>query len=252
MNLLVVGAGEMGRWVADTADAAVAFTDADPDVAADAAATREARRVPTTTDEPFEAVCLAVPMSAIGDAVETYAPLATEAIFDVSGVMADALEAMNSHAPGLERASFHPLFAPPRVPGNVAVVTAEDGPHLQDVREAMTDAGNTVFETTPAEHDSAMETVQAGAHTAILAYALAADSVREEFATPVSAQLEAVATTVTEGDPAVYAEIQETFDGAAGVAEAAREIAEADDDAFADLYQAAKENMNAEDRERHG
>ena len=40
MNLLVVGAGEMGRWVADTVDADVAFTDADSDVAAVAAAAR--------------------------------------------------------------------------------------------------------------------------------------------------------------------------------------------------------------------
>jgi len=221
MKLLVVGAGEMGRWVADTVDADVAFTDADADVAADAAAAREARRVSTTTDESFEAVCLAVPMSAAEAAVEQYAPLATEAIFDVSGVMADPLAAMETHAPDRDRASFHPLFAPPRVPGNVAVVTAADGPHLQAIREDMTQAGNTVFETTPEEHDSAMETVQAGAHTAVLAYALAADSVREEFATPVSEQLEAVARTVTEGDPGVYAEIQSTFDGAAAVADAA-------------------------------
>ena len=251
MNLLVVGAGEMGRWVADTVDAAVAFTDADAEVAADAAAAREARRVPTTTDESFEVVCLAVPMSAVDDAIETYAPLATEAMFDVSGVMADPLAAMETHGPTLERASFHPLFAPPRVPGNVAVVTAEDGPHPQAVREAMTDAGNTVFETTPEEHDSAMETVQAGAHTAVLAYALAADSVREEFATPVSAQLEAVATTVTEGDPAVYAEIQETFAGAESVADAARKIADADDEGFADLYEAAKRHLSVDGRERH-
>jgi len=96
-----------------------------------------------------------------------------------------------------------------------------------------------------------METVQASAHTAVLAYALAADSVREEFATPVSAQLEEIATTVTEGEPAVYAEIQSTFGGAGDVAEAAREIAEADDAAFADLYQAAKKNLSVDGRERH-
>lgn len=251
MELLVVGAGEMGRWVADTVDAAVAFTDADPSVAADAAAARQARRVPTTTDEAFDVICLAVPMSAVDAAVEQYAPLATEAIFDVSGVMADPLAAMETHAPDLERASFHPLFAPPRVPGNVAVVTAEDGPNLQAVREAMTDAGNTVFETTPEEHDAAMETVQASAHTAVLAYALAADSVREEFATPVSARLEEIATTVTEGDPGVYAEIQSTFAGAEAVADAAQAIADADDEAFADLYRAAKEHLSVDGRERH-
>jgi len=99
MKLLVVGAGEMGRWVADTVDAAVAFCDADASVAADAAASREARHVPTDSTESFDAVCLAVPMSTIDAAVEQYAPLATDAIFDVSGVMGDPLAAMDAHAP---------------------------------------------------------------------------------------------------------------------------------------------------------
>jgi len=251
MKLLVVGAGEMGRWVADTVDAAVAFTDADSAVAADAAADRQARRVPLTTDEQFDVVCLAVPMSTVDRAVEQYAPLATEAIFDISGVMAEPLAAMVDHAADLERASFHPLFAPPRVPGNVAVVTANDGPHLEAIRNALTEAGNTVFETTAEEHDRAMETVQAGAHTAVLAYALAADSVREEFSTPVSARLDEIAATVTEGDAGVYAEIQSTFDGADGVADAARRIAEADDESFAELYDQARANMGVDDRERH-
>jgi prephenate dehydrogenase len=115
----------------------------------------------------------------------------------------------------------------------------------------MPDAGNPVFETTPEEHDDAMETVQASAHTAVLAYGLAADSVREEFATPVSAKLEEIATTVTEGDAGVYSEIQSTFDGAEAVAEAAKRIAEADDETFAELYDDAKTNMNATGRERH-
>ena len=251
MKLLVVGAGEMGRWVADTVDADVAFCDADPSVAADAAAPRGARRVPPATDESFEVVCLAVPMSAIPNAVETYAPSATDAIFDVSGVMADPLAAMAEAAPDLERASFHPLFAPPRVPGNVAVVTATDGPRLDAIREAMREAGNTVFETTPEEHDQAMETVQASAHTAVLAYALAAESVREEFATPVSAQLEEIAATVTEGDAGVYSEIQSTFAGADAVAEAAERIAAADDETFVDLYKQAQANINTDARERH-
>lgn len=251
MKLLIVGAGEMGRWVADTVDAEIAFIDADSEVAADAAAARQARRVPTTTDESFDVVCLAVPMSALDDAVDQYAPRATGAIFDVSGVMAEPLAAMTDCASNLERASFHPLFAPPRVPGNVAVVTDEDGSFLQAIRKDMIDAGNTVFETTPQEHDTAMETVQASAHTAVLAYALAAESVREEFATPVSAQLEDVARTVTEGDSSVYAEIQSTFEGATAVADAAREIADADDEQFADLYNAAKAALSVDGRERH-
>ncbi len=248
MNLLVVGAGEMGRWLADTVDADVAFTDADPAVAEAAAEPRSARAVPTDTDESFDAVGLAVPMSVVEAAVTDYAANAEAAIFDISGVMDRPLAAMADHATEVERASFHPLFAPPRVPGNIAVVTAAAGPTLTAIREAMTAAGNTVFETTAAEHDAAMETIQAGAHTAVLAYALVAGDIRTEFATPVSEQLESLAATVTEGSPEVYSEIQAAFDGADDIAAAARRIAAADSEAFADLYEQAKHNVGADSR----
>lgn len=248
MNLLVVGAGEMGRWLADTVDADVAVTDADPAVAEAAAEPRSARAVPADTDETFEAVGLAVPMSVVDEAVATYAPLAETAIFDISGVMDRPLAAMAEHAPDRERASFHPLFAPPRVPGNIAVVTEAAGPTLTTIQEAMVEAGNTVFETTAAEHDAAMETIQAGAHTAVLAYALVAGDIRAEFATPVSEQLTSLAATVTEGSPEVYSEIQKTFDGADDIAAAAQQIADADAETFADLYEQAKRNVDADSR----
>jgi prephenate dehydrogenase len=255
MDLLVVGAGEIGRWVADTVsadaapvDASVAFADRDPTIAADAAGDRDARTVDADGDSVHDAVCLAVPMSAVPAAVEAYAPRAEEAIVDVSGEMTDAVAAMREHAPDLERGSYHPLFAPPRVPGNVALVVDEGGPAVEALTASIEAGGNDVFETTAAEHDAAMETVQAGAHAAVLAWRLAAEPVREEFHTPVSAALDEVADTVTEGSPAVYAEIQRAFDGAEDVADAAAAIADADDEAFADLYERARGDREGRDR----
>lgn len=262
MELLVVGAGEIGRWIADTVEAEVAFTDRDEAVAREAAevatesaaaaesgAATEARAVPTDTAETFDAVCLAVPMSGVSDAVAQYADNASEAIVDVSGEMAEPVAAMREHCPGCQRASFHPLFAPPRVPGNVAVVVDEGGPVVDAICEDVEAQGNDVFETTAAEHDQAMETVQAGAHAAILAWRLAGEDVREEFHTPVSSALDDLADTVTEGSPAVYAEIQRAFDGADDVADAAREVADADPEAFAALYEAARHE--GVERDRH-
>jgi prephenate dehydrogenase len=107
------------------------------------------------------------------------------------------------------------------------------------LRADLADAGNHLFETTSEEHDRAMETVQAGAHTAILAFALAAEEVRPEFSTPVSAGLTELVETVTGGEPRVYAEIQDSFDGADAVADAARRIAETDTQRFAELYREA-------------
>ena len=240
MNVLVVGAGSMGEWVGrtlrDHADATVAFTDTDEETARRAATAVGGRAVPTDTDERFDLVCPAVPMPVARVAIEEYAPLATQAVVDVTGSMAEPLAAMADVAPDRQRASLHPLFAPVNAPGSVAVVTAAGGETVDAVVQALETAGNEPFETTAEEHDTAMESVQAGAHAAVLAYAVAADEVPERFHTPVSAGLESLVEQVTAGEAHVYADIQSTFDGADRVAAAARRIADADDDEFTALY----------------
>jgi prephenate dehydrogenase len=238
MEALVVGAGAMGRWAGGTLATAfdVAFADRDPEAARAAADAIDGRAVGLDTTETFEVVCLAVPISAVADAVATHADRASRAMIDVTGVMAAPVTAMREHLPDRERVSLHPLFAPENAPGTVAVVADSPGPATDRALDAIVDAGNRTFETDPEEHDTAMETVQAGAHTAILAYALAAADVREEFATPVSRELTHLVETVTGGTPRVYREIQESFAGAEAVADAARRVADADGDAFERLY----------------
>jgi len=244
MDVLVVGAGEMGRWLgrrlAEGTDWEVAFADRSPEAAEAAASNLEdARTADLAGEDRFDLVCVAVPISATEATIAEHAPRAERAILDVSGVMAGPVRAMAEHAPDRERASLHPLFAPSSEPGNLAVVAGSDGPVLETVLKVLADRGNDLFETTPEEHDEAMRTVQARAHTAVLAYALAAEDVDERFHTPVSADLEAVAEQVTGNEPSVYAEIQATFEGAGDVAEAARRIAEADAGAFERLYREA-------------
>jgi len=240
MNILVVGAGSMGQWFArtvrDHAGASVAFTDTDSDAARRAADRVGGRAVPTDTEERFDVVCLAVPMPVAGVAIEEYAPLATRAVVDVTGSMTDPLAAMARTVPDRQRASLHPLFAPANAPGSIAVVTPAGGEAVDAVVDALAAAGNDPFETTSAEHDSAMESVQAAAHTAVLAYAMASEEVPERFHTPVSAGLQSLVDQVVGGEAHVYADIQQAFDGADAVAEAARELADADHDAFGDLY----------------
>jgi prephenate dehydrogenase len=249
MNLLVVGAGTMGRWfarsVAPVLDR-VTFADSDEAAARAAVAAFEERVAdrtdpPTATvDEggPADVVCVAVPISAVDGAIAEHAPRAERAALDVSGVMEPAVAALREAAPDIERASLHPLFAPENEPGNCAVVVDRGGPAVRAVREALAERGNRVFDTTPAEHDGAMATVQARAHAAVLAFGLAAESVPPEFHTPVSGPLADLVANVTGGNPAVYAEIQAAFDGAEEVADAARRVADAagDREAFADLY----------------
>jgi prephenate dehydrogenase len=224
MKLLVVGAGAMGRWLAGHFDD-VAFADADPDVAEAAAAELDGHVA--DDGESFDVVAVAVPMDVVEGAV------------GVTGEMAAAVAALRRHAPDLERLSLHPLFAPENAPGNVAAVPDAPGELTRAVRDRLTAAGNRVFETSVEEHDRAMATVQARAHVAVLAYALTAEDVREEFHTPLSGPLAGLVDQLTGEDPRVYADIQATFDGAADVADAAHRIAEADHGTFADLYEAA-------------
>jgi prephenate dehydrogenase len=245
MKLLVVGAGEMGRWFADTVSRGldeppdVAFADADESVAAAAADEIDARLVTAESDEHFDAVCLAVPIPAMEAAAVEWGGRADRALVDVSGVMEPAVAAMASAAPTAERVSFHPLFAADSAPGNVAVVADAPGPVTDRLRGALTATGNELFETTAREHDEAMETVQARVHAAVLAFGLAAEDVPEPFQTPVSAAMFDLLDQVTGNDPRVYSDIQSAFDGADDVAAAARELAGADPDRFAQLYEQA-------------
>jgi prephenate dehydrogenase len=242
MHLLVVGAGEMGRWFArDSGAETVAFADRDPAVAREAArAVDGAEAVSLSTDERFQVVCLAVPMRATPAAIAEHASKATGAVVDVAGEMRDSVAALADHAEGLERASFHPLFSAANAPGNLPVVIDRGGPVVDHLCERLSAAGHDVFETTPADHDEAMETVQARAHTAVLAYALAAEEVDPRYHTTLSAPLADLVEQVLGNTPEVYADVQRRFAGGDDVAEAARRLADADAETFVDLYEEAE------------
>lgn len=256
MDVLVVGAGTMGRWFARAlgsgqdsegaqrdvdATASVAFADVDPATARSAAGSVGGRAVDVDGDERFDAVCVAVPISEGPTAIAAQAHRADRALLDLTGAMDPAVEAMREHGPALERVSLHPLFASENAPGNVAVVADAPGPVTDDIRASLEKRGNHLFETTPATHDRAMETVQARAHAAVLAFGLAAEEVPPEFHTAVSGPLRELVERVTHAGnaPGVYAEIQAAFDGAEDVAEAARRVADADEEAFEALYREA-------------
>jgi prephenate dehydrogenase len=243
MKLLVVGGGEMGRWFADTvarSDDTIHICDTDETTAVEAAALLGGSVTAEAGTDTYDVVCIAVPMPAVTSVIEQYAGAASEAICDVTGSMADPVDAMRTAAPDLQRLSLHPLFAPPRAPGNVAAVSDQSGAYSELITERIADAGNTVFDTTPAEHDEAMKTVQASAHAAIFAYAEAADDVADEFHTPVSGALADLVSQVTSGEAQVYSDIQDAFDGAEDVATAAQHVAAADTEEFQELYERLK------------
>ena len=263
MRVLVVGAGAMGRWFARSVDADITFTDLDVAAAREAATTVGADAIDpevfqlaadtqpqssVDAQTEFDAICFAVPISSVPPAIEQYSDHASHALLDVSGIMTGPLDTMREQAPDRERVSLHPLFAPENAPGNVAVVADERGATTESLLADLRGRDNHLFETTAAEHDEVMETVQARAHTAVLAFGLAAEDVPEEFQTPISEALTELVEAVAGGNPRVYREIQQSFEGAGDVASAADRLATAAERAAADdnelfdrLYREASE-----------
>lgn len=236
MDVLIVGAGAMGRWFADVLDDPVVFSDIDEEVAHEAAKQMEGRSIPLEADTGFDLVCLAVPISVVSEAIETHAPRARQAVVDVSGVMNEPLQMMAEHAPDRERLSLHPLFAPERAPGRIAYVHGSGGSVSERILSALEADGNDLVSTTAERHDTAMETVQATTHAAILSFALATDPVADELTTPVYEQLSTLTEQVTGGTPDVYVDIQETFEGATDLANAAEMVASADREQLREFY----------------
>lgn len=252
MRTLIVGAGTMGRWFAELTAEWVdpIFLDSDEQKARKTAREFGGSAHIETDVDSVPIVCTAVPLSVTPAIIREYAPVANRAVIDLSGAMKAPTEAMRSHAPDCERISLHPLFAPENAPGNVAVVAEEIGPVWGRLSNSLELAGNDVFETSAETHDRAMETVQAKVHAAVIAYAVAADDIDSRFHTPVSAELSALADMVLSGNPSVYAEIQEHFDGAEDVARAAETIAEANREDFEDLYRTTAREFQWERDER--
>lgn len=138
MNVLIVGAGSMGIWLGTAIGSVATITYADVDREAAAAAAAATGGSVTTLDgddtgrddtvggedtqkeqDTYDAVCLAVPMAHVTEAIAEQASRADHAVIDVSGVMAPPLTAMREHAPDHERVSLHPLFAPERSPARL-------------------------------------------------------------------------------------------------------------------------------------
>ncbi|THE66044.1 prephenate dehydrogenase/arogenate dehydrogenase family protein [Salinadaptatus halalkaliphilus] len=248
MDVLIVGAGSMGTWFGRAVDGCVTVTDVDPEAAREAADAVGATVADLEAEGSYDVVCLAVPMTHVTDAIEAHARRADRAVVDVSGIMEAPLEAMDAAVPDRERLSLHPLFAPERAPGTIAVVRDRSGPATDAILETLEERGNELLETTPSEHDEAMETVQAATHAAVLSFALAVEPAPEGFETPIYEQLEDVLEQLTAGTPRVYADIQGAFDGADAVADAAAEIADAEPAAVESLYQEAAKRWQSDER----
>ncbi|MEF8771533.1 prephenate dehydrogenase/arogenate dehydrogenase family protein [Halodesulfurarchaeum sp.] len=237
MDALIVGSGAVGRWVGARFDGSVSFADADRETAESAAAEVAGGSVADLEGtEAYDVVAIAVPIRVTPTVIRAQASRAEGAIVDFTGSMTEPLAVMEETASAVERVSFHPLFAPEHAPGRIAKSVGKGGPIVDEITRSFVEAGNTVVPVEPAVHDDAMGTVQGRVHAAVLAFGLAADPVPEKLGTPVYEELQALRERVTSGEPGVYADIQETFDGIEALQEAIDQLAQADRAEFEALY----------------
>ena len=240
MDALIVGSGAVGRWVGTRLDGPVAFADVDRHTAETAAAEVAGASVAALDGaETFDVVAVAVPMRVASQVIRAQSSRAERALVDFTGSMTEPLSVMADSAPELERVSFHPLFAPEHAPGRIAKSVGKAGPLGDEITRSFVEAGNTIVPVEPAVHDDAMGTIQGRVHAAILAFGLAADPVPEDLGTPVYEELQALRDRVTAGEPGVYADIQETFDGIEALQDAIDQLAAADRAEFEALYEDA-------------
>ncbi|MFW6385512.1 MAG: prephenate dehydrogenase [Halodesulfurarchaeum sp.] len=242
MDALVVGAGAIGRWFAEMIPWKVTFADVDESAAVSSARSLGERGSvgELRGESRYDVVVIAVPMRVASETIRVEGKRAERAIVDLTGSMQEPLSAMEVVASGIERVSYHPLFAPEHAPGNIAVSVGESGPITDKIWDGLETNGNELIEVDPAEHDEAMKTIQGRAHAAILAFGLTASDVPPGLSTPVYEQLHELLERVTSGTPQVYADIQDRFDGAQDVRDAASKLASADREAFETLYRDAR------------
>ena len=249
MRMLIVGAGTMGEWFGTLASewVSVEITDIDHTRAKAVADSIGVSARQQPIDSAVDIVVTAVPIPATVPVIEEYGQLANSAIIDVSGTMAEPIEAMRSVGPACELLCLHPLFSPDNAPGNIPMVVEHDGRIAEQLTELLEAAGNTCFQTTATEHDAAMRTVQSKAHSAILAYALSAEPVDDKFQTPISSQLNDLASSILSGESRVYADIQSYFSGRESSAGSADILAQADYREFQELFEAMALEWNTDE-----
>jgi len=222
MKIAVIGAGEMGQWLAGFAKQNLGEV-----VVADISATKAelvAKELGISSKSVAEAaakaelVLVAVPISKTPEVIKSLAGRVQRGalLSDIASVKSDVVEVMKTLKAKVELVSIHPLFGPgaTNVRGkDFLVVPVTPGKRYDALKNRLIELGAQVTEMEAEEHDRLMAITQCMTHFVLISYLDALKSMKglekaEKLRTPMFAMLLDLAKAVLAGNPELYGELQ--------------------------------------------
>lgn len=222
MKVAVIGAGEMGRWLAR-------FSKRWGEVVVSDVSLPKARRLASelkvkaaSQDKAVaeaDVIFVAVPISATPQVLKEAAGLARRGslLADVASVKGEVVKAMDEIGQEVELVSIHPLFGPGASSlknKDIVVIPVRPGKRYRKLRELLVGSGARIVEMDAESHDRTMAVVQCLTHFVLLAYIKALQSlgrgkVSMKVRTPMFSRLVELAKAASAGGPELYLEIQQ-------------------------------------------
>lgn len=222
MRVAVIGAGAMGKWLANFAKrnlGEVTVADIKSAKAKDVASELGASAKPIKeAAAQAELLLIAVPISKTPETIKSLAEIAPNdaLLADVASVKSDVVDVMRKIKTNIELVSVHPLFGPGAVSiagKDIVVVPVKPGKRYSELKKRLVELGARVTEMDAEQHDRLMAIIQCMTHFVLLAYLTAIKSMKglklaKEIRTPMFAALTSLAKAVLVGNPELYGELQ--------------------------------------------
>ena len=222
MKVAIIGAGVMGRWLADFSKkklGEVTIFNIRP-LKAKKVASELGVKAGSFEDAVADAdiVLIAVPIPYTPKFVKAAAKIAKKGalVADVASVKSDVVKTMRKIKGNIELVSIHPLFGPgaSSLKGkDFVVVPVKPGKRYSEIKKLFVKLGARVTEMGAEEHDKVMAIIQCMTHFVLLTYLHAIKSMKgskraKELRTPMFAKLMTVAKSILAGNPKLYGELQ--------------------------------------------
>jgi len=221
VRVAVIGAGEMGRWLANFSRRFAEVTVSDSNqakarrVAAELkVAARPAERAAAEADLIF----VAVPIARTPGVLLRLAKVAPRGalLVDVASVKGEVVKSMEKIKEDVELVSIHPLFGPGATSlrnKDVVVIPVRPGARYQEFRKILERSGARITEMSADLHDQAMAVIQCLSHFVLLAYlqtlrSLDGVKLSRGLRTPIFSSLAELAKAAAAGKPELYGELQ--------------------------------------------
>lgn len=221
MNIAIVGAGDMGKWLAGVFKkiGGVTISDIRAERAGRAASALDILAMPAgEAVREADLILIAIPISKTPDAVKSLSRIVKRGalLVDVASVKTDVVKAMRSVRRKVELVSLHPLFGPgaASIKGkDIVAIPVRAGDRYQELKRTLEMMGARITEMDEREHDQIMAVTQCLTHFVLIAYLKAIKSIKwmkqaEKLSTPMFSSFISLVKAILAGNPDLYGELQ--------------------------------------------